>query len=230
LITEQEARLDLRQSEIVYIPSLAKDLLEQISFEARENEFVDNKSGVSARMSITAMENLISTAERRALKAGQVKTTVRLSDFIGIIPAITGKVELVYEGEQEGAASVALSLISDAVKTLFPSYFPKIEKLEKDKKASPYVDIVEYFINESGLEIMDEATDEEYQTELDAVKPLEALVQKYQADFPKEDRYFLKELLLWGLVEYKKLSKDRFTEGFQFSDLFGNYVNKSLNN
>ncbi len=230
LITEQEARFDILQSETVYVPSLAKDLLEQISFEARENEFIDNKSGVSARMSITAMENLISTAERRALKAGQVKTTVRLSDFMGIIPAITGKVELVYEGEQEGAASVAMNLIADAVKRLFPSYFPRIEKLEKDKKASPYAEIVEYFMNESGLEIMDEATDEEYQTELDAVKPLEALVQKYQAEFPKEDRYFLKELLLWGLVEYKKLSKDRFTEGFQFSDLFGNYVNKSLNN
>jgi magnesium chelatase subunit I len=230
LITEQEIHLDSYQSETVYVPSLAKDLLEQISFEARDNEFVDNKSGVSARMSITAMENLLSTAERRALKTGQTKTTVRLSDFMGIIPAITGKVELVYEGEQEGAASVALSLISDAVKKLFPAYFPKIEKLEKDKKASPYVDIIEYFKNESGLEIMDEATDDEYQTELNAIGPLNALVEKYQADFPTEDRYFLKEFLLWGLVEFKKLSKDRFTEGFQFSDLFGNYVNKSLNN
>ena len=230
LITEQEIHLDSYQSETVYVPSLAKDLLEQISFEARDNEFVDNKSGVSARMSITAMENLLSTAERRALKTGQTKTTVRLSDFMGIIPAITGKVELVYEGEQEGAASVALSLISDAVKKLFPAYFPKIEKLEKDKKASPYVDIIEYFKNESGLEIMDEATDDEYQTELNAIVPLNELVEKYQVDFPTEDKYFLKEFLLWGLVEHKKLSKDRFTEGFQFSDLFGNYVNKSLNN
>jgi magnesium chelatase subunit I len=84
---------------MVHVPSLAKDLLEQISFEARESEFIDNKSGVSARMSITAYENLLSTAERRALRAGDDKTTLRLSDFMGIIPS--GKVELVYEGEQK---------------------------------------------------------------------------------------------------------------------------------
>lgn len=98
-ITEQEAKLDSNQSDLVYVPSLARDLLEQISFEARESEYIDNKSGVSARLSITAFENLLSTAERRALKSGVDQTTLRLSDFMGIIPAITGKVELVYEGE-----------------------------------------------------------------------------------------------------------------------------------
>jgi magnesium chelatase subunit I len=77
----------------------------------REKEFIDNKSGVSARMSITAYENLLSTAERRAL--GDDKTTLRLSDFMGI-PSITGKVELVYEGEQEGAY-VAQNLIASAI-------------------------------------------------------------------------------------------------------------------
>jgi magnesium chelatase subunit I len=127
-ITHQEAKLDKQQSETVYVPSLAKDLLEQIAFEARESEYIDNKSGVSARMTITAYENLLSTAERRALKAGHVTTSVRLSDFMGIIPAITGKVELVYEGEQEGAAVVAQHLIGDAIHTFFPAYFPKIEK------------------------------------------------------------------------------------------------------
>lgn len=87
-ITEQESKLDQNQTDIVYVPSLARDILEQISFEARESEFIDNKSGVSARMSITAFENLISTAERRALISGVDKTTLRLSDFIGIIPEI----------------------------------------------------------------------------------------------------------------------------------------------
>ncbi|HBT09963.1 MAG TPA: magnesium chelatase, partial [Leeuwenhoekiella sp.] len=99
-ITEQEAKRDGRNEEQVYVPSLAKDLLEQISFEARESEYIDVKSGVSARMSITAFENLLSTAERRSLMVGDDKTTVRLGDFMGMIPAITGKVELVYEGEQ----------------------------------------------------------------------------------------------------------------------------------
>ena len=70
-ITEQEARINAVQSELVYVPSLAKDIIEQISFEARASEYIDSKSGVSARMTISAMENLISAAERRALKNGK---------------------------------------------------------------------------------------------------------------------------------------------------------------
>ena len=220
MITAQEAKLNEIQTNSVYVPSLAKDILEQISFEARKSEFVDSKSGVSARMSITAYENLISTAERRSLKLGIDKTSVRLADFMGIVPAITGKVELVYEGEQEGAASVAQKLISDAIFTLFPAYFPKIEKLEKDPTKNAYAGIIEWFANEPGLELLDDATDEDYKKELDSIKPLKELVKKYQPDTSKEDTYFLKEFVLWALVEYKKLSKDRFVEGFQFSDLF----------
>ena len=164
------------------MPSLAKDVLEQIVFEARESEFVDVKSGVSARLSITAYENLISAAERRTLLAGEDKTTVRLSDFMGIIPAITGKVELVYEGEQEGAATVAQYLIGDAIKTLFPDYFPKIEKLEREKEKTAYTELLEWFFAESGFELLDNFSDAAYQKTLDEVKPLEDIIQKYQPE------------------------------------------------
>ena len=225
-ITEQEAKLDLLQSDAVYVPSLAKDLLEQISFEARESEYIDNKSGVSARMSITAFENLLSTAERRALKSGIDKTSVRLSDFMGIIPAITGKVELVYEGEQEGAAVVAQHLIGDAIHTFFPAYFPKIEKLEKQDEKTAYSDLIEWFFTESGFELLDDCSDEEYKTILDAITPLSILIKKYQPQLAKEDVYFMKEFILWALVEYDKLSKDRISQGYQFSDMYGNYINK----
>ena len=225
-ITQQEAKLLHHQSETIHVPSLAKDLLEQISFEARESEFIDSKSGVSARLSITAYEVLLSTAERRALQSGAETTTVRLSDFMGIIPAITGKVELVYEGEQEGAAAVAQHLIGDAIHTFFPAYFPKIEKLERDLEASPYAQLLEWFFAETGFELLDNATDEEYRKTLDAILPLNDLIEKYQADFPLEDRYFLKEFILWGLVEYDKLSKDRFEKGYQIKDLYSNYINK----
>lgn len=225
-ITHQEAKLNKQQSETVYVPSLAKDLLEQIAFEARESEFIDHKSGVSARMTITAYENLVSTAERRALQSGVDTTSVRLSDFMGIIPAITGKVELVYEGEQEGAAVVAQHLIGDAIHTFFPAFFPKIEKLEKDIDASPYAKVLEWFFTETGFELLDDASDEEYKKQLDAIKPLEDLLQKYQPDIAVEDKYFLKEFVLWGLVEYDKLSKDRVEEGYQFKDLYSSYINK----
>ncbi|RZS93411.1 magnesium chelatase [Aquimarina brevivitae] len=223
-ITEQEAKLDDRQASTVVVPELAKDLLEQLSFEARKSEFIDHKSGVSTRMSITAYENLLSTAEHRALKAGDAKTLVRLSDFIGVIPAITGKVELVYEGEQEGAASVAFSLLSNAVKTLFGDYFPKIEKLEKEDYESPYQDVIDWFFEENGFELLDDASEETYKQQLDAIRPLDQLLKKYQPDLSEHDTYFFKEFVLWGLVEYKKLSKHRLSEGFQFNDLYGGYI------
>jgi magnesium chelatase subunit I len=225
-ITAQEANQENRQADFIYVPSLAKDLLEQISFEARSSEFIDNKSGVSARISITAYENLLSTAELRILKTNETKTTVRLSDFIGIIPAITGKVELVYEGEQEGAAEVAMHLISDAIHTFFPAYFPTIEKLEKDINNSPYAQILEWFFEESGFELLDDATDIEYKNILDTIKPLDDLIQKYQPEIAAEDKYFFKEFILWGLVEYDKLSKDRIDEGYTFKDLYSSYISK----
>ena len=225
IITQQEAKSDGRQKDSIHVPELAKDLLEQIVFEARDSDFIDEKSGVSARLSITAFENLLSTAELRALKNGDDTTTIRLSDFLGIIPAITGKVELVYEGEQEGAAQVAYNLIGEAVKSLFPEFFPKIEKLQKQEDESPYDDIVSWFFNNSeGFELLDGLRDKEYKALLDAVAPLDDLLGKHQAKLTKQESYFVKEFVLWALVEYKQLSKYRFTEGIQFKDPYGSFI------
>ena len=94
-ITEQEARISAEQRERIRIPTVLKDLIEEIAFAARESEFVDKKSGVSARLTISAYENLYSSAERRLLRNGEDKTTARLTDFWGVIPALTGKVEMV---------------------------------------------------------------------------------------------------------------------------------------
>jgi len=151
---------------------------------------------------------------------------VRLSDFMGIIPAITGKVELVYEGEQEGAAEVAQHLIGDSIRTFFPAYFPKIEKLEKTNEKNAYSDTIEWFFAESGFELPDDATDAEYRKILDTVIPLEILIKKYQPQLEENDKYFMKEFILWGLVEFNKLSKDRFSKGYQFKDTYGSYISK----
>ena len=223
-ITEQEAKLDSRQTDAVYVPDLAKDLLEQIIFEARESEYVDAKSGVSARTSITAFENLLSTAELRSLLNGGDHTMVRLSDFLGIIPAITGKIELVYEGEQEGADGVAAILIDDAVKSLFPEYFPKINKLERKDEETVYDELLHWFFQGDGIELMDDFTDEEYKRALDSIPALNQLLKDHQPDYDAKDVYFLKELLLWGLVSYKKLNKQRFTDGFEFKDLYSSFL------
>ncbi len=118
MITEQESKINEEIFDSVYVPDIAKDLVEQINLESRKSEYVDQKSGVSARMSITAYENLISTAQRRALINKEKTTTVRLTDFLGIIPSINGKIELVYEGEQEGADQISFLLINAFRSTL----------------------------------------------------------------------------------------------------------------
>ena len=224
-ITEQETAEAVSEKENIYVPELAKDILEQISFEARENEFIDAKSGVSARLSITAFQNLLSTAERRALQNGDKTTSVRLGDFIGIVPSITGKVELVYEGEQEGASEVAQQLIADAVKTQFVQYFPKIEKLQKEGDQQPYDDIVAWFFEQSGgFELLDSLSDEDYKLQLDRIEPLDDLLERYVDDIPEEDIYFFKEFVLWALVEYRKLSKYHMSEGLRFKDVYGGYI------
>ncbi|MFD3394098.1 AAA family ATPase [Aquirufa sp. OSTEICH-129V] len=220
-ISSQEARLNASQTDRVYIPNLAYDLLEQIIFEARQSEYIDIKSGVSARMSISMLESLVSTAERRSLLNKEKHTTVRLADFMGIIPAITGKVELVYEGEQEGAAFVAEQLIGSAIKTFLPGLFPKIEKLSKKIEDTPYTALMEAIYAGGGLVLYDESSDADYQETLNSLKPLNELVKKYQGDAAVEDQYFIKEFLLWALAEHHKLGKDRLTNGFEFKDLIG---------
>ena len=208
----------------IYIPQIAKDLVEQIGFEARENVYVDAKSGISARMSITAYENLMSTAEHRCIASNSSKTSIRFVDILGMIPAITGKVELVYEGEQEGASFVAETLIGDAVKTLFLNYFPKIKKLTKTNDGDPYEGILNWFFEETSFELMDDGSEEEYFDSLNRIVPLETLINEYMPNIEPKDLSFIKELVLWSLVEFKKLNKQRIDNGYSFKDQYGSYL------
>jgi magnesium chelatase subunit I len=218
-ITEQEVKSTAERNSGIYVPSLAKELIEQIGFEARESEYIDIKSGISARMSISAYENLLSTAELRMIKQGTSKTAVRLGDFFGVIPALTGKMEIAYEGEQEGSLFVAEHLIQTAVKTFFEALFPKVPKLEKPGVKGPYQDTVDWFFNLSeDFELTESMSDKEYEKQLDRINTLDILIDKYRPTPSKEDRNFLKEILLWGLVENKKLSKLKINEGISFSD------------
>lgn len=223
-ITRQEAKLNPEQKEKVNIPEIAYILLEQIAFEARENEYIDAKSGVSTRLTISALENLISTAERRLLISGAKQTSIRLNDFIGIIPAITGKVELVYEGEQEGAGIVAENLISAAVKNLLPDYFPALEKLKSGDKQNAYHPLLKWFSNGNTVDLLFEASDKEYADTLEKIDPLKNLVVAHQAKADKNEQLFFMEMILWGLAEHAKLNKEKIEEGFNFADLFSSYL------
>jgi magnesium chelatase subunit I len=222
-ITNQEANSSYSN---VYVPEIAKDLVEEINFAARKSDYVDYKSGVSARMSITAFENLVSTTRRRMLINGEDNSVIRLSDFAGIIPAINGKIELVYEGEEQGADQISYDLINEGVKSIFIKYFPEIKKLQKQDEVSPYDEVVEWFlVNENEIFIGDEFTNIEYEKVLNSVKPLDDLIDKYCNNQKKQDLLFFKELLLWGMSAFKKLDKNRMLEGLEFKDSIGTYFN-----
>ncbi|WP_278380043.1 sigma 54-interacting transcriptional regulator [Chryseobacterium arthrosphaerae] len=214
-ITEQEAMISSEDQSSIRIPDLAKDLLEEVAFAARESEYVDAKSGVSARLTISAMENLVAAAKLRLIESGAEKTTVRLLDFMSIIPSITGKIELVYEGEQEGADYVARILIDKAVMRQFETLFPRIPKLEKEDIRTPYTDLIRWF-NKNHLELHYNDTDKEFYAKLDKVAPLAAVIEENVPELSKEDQNFCKELVLWALTISSKIDKSESQSVFTF--------------
>lgn len=224
LITEQEAKLKEDQKNI-RIPEVARELIEQISFEARDNEYIDAKSGVSTRLTISAFENLISTAERRMLTSGAKETSLRLGDFMGVIPAITGKVELVYEGEQEGASIVAENLIGAAVKNVLQDYLPPLDDLKSSDKNNPYTGLIDWFQEGKSVDILFDFSDKEYQDCLKGIKPLRELVKQAKG-LNEEEQYFVMEMVLWALAEASRLNRERVESGFNFADLYSTYLRR----
>ena len=218
-ITHQEAFIKPEQMYSVKINEIARDLIEQIAIEARKSEFVDSKSGVSARLTISAYENLVSSAERRALLNREKEAFVRIADFIGVIPSITGKIELVYEGEQEGPGIVAQDLIGKAIRSQFTQYFPDPEKTRKQKSGNPYKLITDWFGEGNELDLMNDLSQKEYKKVLETIPGLSDIVQKHHKQLDKELQLFLMEFVLHGLSEFSQISKKNIVSGLQFKDL-----------
>lgn len=229
-ITTQEAKIHQDQLSAIQFPTMIKKLLEMIVFNARESELIDDKSGVSARLSISAYENLVSSAERRMLINGDDETTVRITDLWGVIPSITGKVELVYEGEQEGPYNVALHLIGDAVKDLFLEYFPHPDKKNKSEDKDPYGVIREWFGAGNHLEIISDHSDFAFEDSLFQVAGLSKLLDNM--NIAKNDKVMFAELVLHGLAELEVISKDFLDKSMEFSDplseMFGEFDDEDL--
>jgi magnesium chelatase subunit I len=218
VITEQEAKLSPGQDRIVVHPML-KELIEQVAFEARRSELIDQKSGVSARLTISAYENLYSFAERRMLLAGAKTTTARIADLFGAIPSITGKVELVYEGELEGAANVAQALIGKAIRTFFEERFPNPEKAKKSKKPNPFASVINWFNEGNTVSLLNTVSDTEYEKALNAVTGLNEVVKHHFGKTDKQEQLLLMEFVLHGLAEFSQLSRHNLTKGVEFKDL-----------
>ena len=227
-ITQNQAKLNKEQQQIV-VPEVLKNLVEQIAIEARESEFVDSKSGVSARLTISAYESLISAAELRFLKNNMPYSFARVSDLYNAIPAINGKIELVYEGEQEGPAVIAQNLISLAIRNTFVQLFPDPGKLKRKKESSDYASIINWFSQNNIIDLLDKEKDKVYTSALSVVDGLEDLITKYQPKVTEIEKYALMEFALHGLAEHSLLSKNKLIDGVSFKDLFGSLLNQNLN-
>lgn len=223
MITRQEAAISEDQKNSVDVPSLLEDLIEEVVFEARDNEFVDPKSGVSARLSISAYENLVSAAERRGIVNNEKKTCARIMDLYSIIPAITGKIEMVYEGEQEGPYNVAMILIGKAIRRKFTSTFGELPNLGKDSDLA-FSRIVEWFEKGKKLLLNFDITDRQYAQELNKVEGLAEFVSEQIQDSGKMDHYVWMEFVLHGLAEHSKLSKRSNEDSLAFGDLIGSML------
>jgi magnesium chelatase subunit I len=228
-ITEQEAAINDAQKEKVIVSDLIKRLIEQVAFEARESEFVDKKSGVSARLTIAAYENAVSAAERRAIINDEEITQVWMSDLSGIIPSITGKIELVYEGEQEGPFQVSFNLLEKAIRTQFKQYFPDPEKLKKKRgkeaaPENPYKAILAWFDSGNALNLFLETKDDDKVQMLYKVSGLHAFVKKQYGALNDKENALLMEFVLHGLAAHSLISKKIIDGKIEFKDLMGSML------
>ncbi len=200
-ITKQEAWVAREGVEgTLRVPDFIRELIEQIAFEARDDQRIDKRSGVSQRMPITVTESVVSNAERRALLTGEEEIVPRVSDVYAAVPSMTGKMELEYEGEQVGAAKIARDLIKRAAGEVFEGYFVGFD----------FGAAVRWFDTGNNLKLSDDAPADECVRLLEAVPELidNALVP---FDFKRSDDAMLVsacEFVLEGLYAQNKISRN----------------------
>lgn len=229
-ITRQEAWSARETDGILIMPRYLEEIVEMTAVQARQSEFVDQQSGVSARMTISTMEAMVSNAERRAIMNGEEAVVPRVIDLQQALPGITGKVELVFEGEQEGPAKVARLLVSKAVREVFTSYFPN--PLERPRRSSakgeapaadPYAGILKWFGEGHTIDLEDMMPFESYNKELNRVPGLRELTLQHlelTASNPYEVATGM-EFVLDGLHQNSKIAKEEFAARTSYKDMLG---------
>ena len=184
----------------LHIPDFIRETIEQIAFEARDDQRIDKRSGVSQRLPITVTESVVSNAERRALLTGEDEIVPRISDVYAAAPSMTGKMELEYEGEQIGAGRIAKDLIKRAAGEIFEGYFVGID----------FARAVGWFDAGNNLRLADTASAEECVALLEAVPELldTALVPFDFDESDKAQTVSACEFVLEGLFAQNKISRN----------------------
>jgi magnesium chelatase subunit I len=199
-ITEQEAWSERSSPVKVEIPGFMREVVEQVAFLAREDKRVDKRSGVSQRLPISAMENLISNAERRALLAKDNEAVPRILDLYAALPSITGKLELEYEGEIKGGETVARELIKTAVGKIFNSYFDGVNLRQ----------VVQWFELGGSLRMDERMPAAEMVRQLGRIQDLFSFTGKLGLGESESDslRAAAAEFILEGLYSQKRISRN----------------------
>ncbi len=207
-ITGQEAWTE-RNGHRLEVPEFIREVIEQTAFVAREDKRVDKRSGVSQRLPISAMENVISNAERRAIRSGEKLVVPRIGDIYAAMPSITGKLELEYEGELKGADHVARDIIRSAVARTYDRYFHGNNNMNQ---------IVQWFDLGGEIQLRDSASAQEM---LHKLRGIQGLLDKLSAlglsgKEPSELLVSAAEFVLEGLYAHKRIGRSEerlFTAG-----------------
>src|SRR5579863_5072901 len=199
-ITEQEAWSKRAAPIELRVPSYIREVVEQLAFQARDDKRVDKRSGVSQRLPISVLENVISNAERRALASGEPVAVPRVLDVYAALPSMTGKLELEYEGELKGGDTVARDLIRLAVGKVFTRYFDN-ENLNH---------IVQWFELGGSLKLDETASSAKMVEELGKIQGLLEKTKKLGlgASEPDAVRAGAAEFILEGLYAHRRISRN----------------------
>ena len=225
-ITAQESWTRRDSAVEVVVPEFIRELVEEVAIQARKSEYVDQNSGVSARLPIALLENLVSNAERRGLATGESRVVTRVCDLQQAVASVSGKVELVLEGEQEGTLNVSRALLGRGVKAVFSQRFPDAfkprrrsaraaaaESGESEPGASAeYRPVLEWFAGGNHLEVADDMSQVEFAKRLNEVKGLRELAAKYMSPKNADEAAVAMELVLEGLHQHSMLSRERTGE------------------
>ncbi|HET7451433.1 MAG TPA: magnesium chelatase [Thermoanaerobaculia bacterium] len=247
-ITEQEAWTERAGGVELEVPEYFKELVEKIAFAARQSEFVDQSSGVSARMPISALEILCSNLERRGILRGENRVFPRLCDLLACLPAITGKVEVVYEGEQQGTEVIAKKLIAGPVGDLFKEKFPPVDsgrRTERARSAPPpedadepsprgrsrfpaeepdklnpvYRDVVDWFGGGNRIDVSDESSFADHERALESVPGLRRIAEEHFKPSSREEAALAMELVLEGLTQSLKIAREDLDSKVSYKEM-----------